>query len=144
MSVRTKYGNATLEELERSNRGEPAYDSHLVTECHRLRRVQLRLLTVENLRILIGQNIGLPFLMPLAIEQLEQDPLAEGDFYPGDLLCSVLCVEPKYWEGDAEARRKVAAIAERARKRVGAEEKAVVRAFEKAMSVFQSTQGKPR
>lgn len=47
-------------------------------------------------------------------------------------------------EGDAAARRKVAAIAERARERVGAEEKAVVRAFEKAMSVFQSTQRKPR
>lgn len=57
----------TLQELEQSDWGEPEFDSHLVTTCHRLRRVPLDQFTVEDLRIMIGQNIGLPFLVPMAV-----------------------------------------------------------------------------
>ena len=70
MSKKRRSRDATLEELEGKNWGEPLQSSHLVTECYRLRRVQLRELTVENLRIMIGQDIGLPFLMPLAVNRL--------------------------------------------------------------------------
>jgi hypothetical protein len=49
--------------------------------------------TVEDLRIMIGQQIGLWHLMPLTVAVLEQDPLAEGDFYAGDLLSSVISNE---------------------------------------------------
>ena len=148
MTSRHKYDNATLEELEQSNWGEPTYPSHLVTECHRLRRVQLRSLSVENLRILIGQNIGLPFLIPLAIEQLQQNPLAEGDFYPGDLLCAVLRAEPEFWASHADSRDEVRIICERARELAASEGKVVVRAIEEASAVFlaerqlQSQRGK--
>jgi len=48
----------TLEELEGERWGEATYPSHLVNECHRLRTVPLRLFTIENLRIMLGQNIG--------------------------------------------------------------------------------------
>lgn len=139
MSRRYKYENATLEELEQSNWGEPTYPSHLVRECHRLRRVQLRLLTIENLRILIGQNIGLPFLMPLALEQLEQNPLAEGDFYPGDLLCETLRVEADFWRAHAEERARLDGIVEGARKLAALEGEVVVRALDDALSQFTST-----
>jgi hypothetical protein len=110
-----------------------------VTECHRLRRVQLRLLTVENLRILIGQSIGLLFLIPLALEQLEKNPLAEGDFYPGDLLCAVLRVKADFWEVHAQLREQVGGIAGRARLLAASEGKVVVRAIEEALSVFASS-----
>ncbi|MGH8706949.1 MAG: contact-dependent growth inhibition system immunity protein [Burkholderiales bacterium] len=136
MKRQSKFDNATLEELERSNWGEPTYQSHLVTECHRLRRVQLRLLTLEDLRILIGQSIGLQFLVPLAVKQLQRNPLAEGDFFPGDLLCALLRVEPEFWEGHTDARNQVAAISERARELAAPEGKVVVRALEEALSVF--------
>jgi len=48
---------------------------------------------------MIGQRIALDHLVPRAIEILEVDPLAEGDFYPGDLLAAVLR-EPdrSYWQ----------------------------------------------
>lgn len=39
---------------------------------------------------MIGQEIALPYLIPLAIDVLQQEPLAEGDFYRGDLLASVI------------------------------------------------------
>lgn len=69
---------------------------------------------MENLRLLIGQNIGLPFLVPLAIEWLRQDPLAEGGCYAGDLLASVLRSEAAFWGTRSALRQEIAAIAERA------------------------------
>ena len=80
----------TLDELEGVVWGEPTYDSYLVRTCHRLRTKPVDEFTVEDLRIMIGQEIGLPHLVPRAVAVLEREPLAEGDFYPGDLLASVL------------------------------------------------------
>ncbi|MCB1067416.1 MAG: hypothetical protein KDK56_04440 [Simkania sp.] len=101
----------SLQELENSNWGEPKYPSHLVTECHRLRRVPLEEFTVENLRIMIGQNISLHFLIPLAIEYLEKDPLISGDMFEGDLLLAVLRSDPKFWEERPDLKHHVYDIA---------------------------------
>ncbi|MFC7276617.1 contact-dependent growth inhibition system immunity protein [Paractinoplanes rhizophilus] len=50
-------------------------------------------------------------LVPLALDQVEQDPLAEGDFYPGDLLDALIRRVPdSYWAG---ARRSTYARAHR-------------------------------
>ncbi len=46
---------------------------------------------------MIGQSIGLEYLVPIALNKLEVDCLAEGDFYPGDLLVSVLSIRSDYW-----------------------------------------------
>ena len=46
---------------------------------------------------MIGQNINLEFLIPLALEQLKKNILAEGNFYEGDLLNNVLTSEKEYW-----------------------------------------------
>lgn len=59
-------------------------------KCHRLRRKPLDQFVAEDLRIMIGQQIGLQYLLPRAIALLSADPLTEGDFYPGDLLKVVL------------------------------------------------------
>lgn len=87
----------SLEQLENDFWGEPEEGSFLIQECHRLRTVPIGEMTVENLRILIGQNMGLAYLVPIALSILEQNPWAEGDYYPGDLLKSVVSVEKKYW-----------------------------------------------
>lgn len=87
----------TLEELD-GERWEPSeYDSHVVRESHRLRSVPIGELSVEDLRLLLGQNFGTEWLIPLALARLVDDPLAEGDFYPGDLLESVLGTDAAYW-----------------------------------------------
>jgi hypothetical protein len=49
---------------------------------------------------MIGQNIGLPFLIPIAIKQLAKNILAEGDYYEGDLLKAVLTSEHVYWKNN--------------------------------------------
>ena len=66
----------TLTQLEHHDWGPPPYDSFLVKECHRLRHVPLRDLTVENLRMLVGQGISLVYTVPLALEQLA---ISRGD-----------------------------------------------------------------
>jgi hypothetical protein len=103
----------SLQELEQSDWGEPTYDSYLVTTVNRLRRVPLRQFTVEDLRIMIGQGIGLPFLVPLALEHLRNNPLVEGDYYPGDLLKSMLTADSTFWLEHSEWREEIREIAAR-------------------------------
>lgn len=62
---------------------------------------------------MIGQEIGLRWLIPLALAILEADPLAEGDFYPGDLLASVLRAPATFWENDSESRVRLELIVSR-------------------------------
>ena len=94
----------SVEELENSFWGDPEYNSHLVVSCHRLRKVPLKNLDAENLRMLIGQKIGLKYLVPLAIDFLEKDPFCSGDFYNGALLAVVLSIENDYWYESEENR----------------------------------------
>lgn len=100
----------TLEKLENSIWPNSDFDSHLVKRCHELRKIPLENFTIEDLRILIGQQIGLNFLIEIAIEKLSENVLAEGDFYPGDLLNSVIGIDKKYWAENWEQRILLAAI----------------------------------
>jgi hypothetical protein len=103
--------NKSLQQLDGQDWGEPSYDSHLVTECHRLRRVPLSRFSIEDLRIMIGQSIDLHYLVPLALERLRQKPLAEGDFYAGDLLAAVLRADAHFWHEHRDLQREVQQIA---------------------------------
>ena len=97
----------TLEQIEKEYWGEPTYDSYLVTTCHQLRKKPLKDFTTEDLRMLIGQNISLDLLIPLAYERLCQNIMASGDMYPGDLLQNVLSAEMAYWEKNPSLHRKI-------------------------------------
>ncbi|MEM9734449.1 MAG: contact-dependent growth inhibition system immunity protein [Pseudomonadota bacterium] len=79
-----------MEQLEKDVWEEPTFDSHPVLTCHALRKEPVRDFSIENLRIMIGQNIGLKYLVPKALELLKGNPLAAGDFFEGDLLLNVL------------------------------------------------------
>lgn len=103
----------SLQELEQSDWGEPTHDSNLVTTAHRLRRKPLAEFTVGDLRIMIGQGVGLSFLIPLAVERLEEDPLAEGNFYPGDLLQAVLRAGDAFWADNPDSFQRVHKIVRR-------------------------------
>ena len=72
--------------------------SYLIKTCNSLRKKQLQVFTTEDLRIMIGQEIGLYFLIPLAIETLADNLFAEGDMYEGDLLKNVLDLDTKFWD----------------------------------------------
>lgn len=95
--MKTFNRNKTLEQLEGEIWGKPPFRTHLVTTCYTLRKKPLSEFTVEDLRIKIGQNESLPYLIPLAIEVLTENPFAGGDYYNGDLLGSALSVKKDFW-----------------------------------------------
>lgn len=102
----------TLEQLEGEDWGEPDYDSHLVTETYRLRRKPLAEFTAEDLRVMIGQQIGLPHLVPLALDLLERDPFVSGDLFAGDLLRNVRRVPDPYWAEHPDQAARLARLPE--------------------------------
>jgi CDI immunity proteins len=70
----------------------------LIKRCHELRTKSLVDFTVDDLRVMIGQQIALNRLVPLAVERLRPEPLMTEDDYPADLLASVLGVNGALWE----------------------------------------------
>ena len=83
--------NQTLLDLEREKWSDPTMVwTPLTRRIRDLARIPLREFTVEDLRLLIGQERALDTLLPLALEELRRDPFAEGDMYVGDLLMTVL------------------------------------------------------
>lgn len=93
------YLRRTLEEIENDFWGDSDDDdSYLIKTVHKLRRKKIEDFETEDLRIMIGQDRGLSILVPLALQKLEENILAEGDYYEGDLLKSVLSCEKKFWE----------------------------------------------
>ncbi len=55
-------------------------------------------LSVEDLRLLIGQQIALGHTVPLALEILGSDPLASGDCDLGDRLEVTRQLPTDYWD----------------------------------------------
>ncbi|MCK0142526.1 contact-dependent growth inhibition system immunity protein [Aliiroseovarius sp. F20344] len=88
--------NKTLEEIDGQHWGTPCCASYIEATCASLRKKPLGQFTTEDLRIMIAQDIGAEVLKPFALEVLRQDPLAEGDYYPGDLLEAAT----KHWPDD--------------------------------------------
>ena len=66
--------------------------------CHALFRVPLGEFSDEDLRIMIGQNLGLRYLIPIALDRLQKNPWRAGDMYEGDLLAAVLRSSEGFWE----------------------------------------------
>lgn len=89
---------STLLELDGMPAGTEDLDSNLAERIAALYRKPLGELTIEDMRLLIGQEVGLKCLLPMAINEIERNPLAEGDYYPGDLLMSLLTISADLWD----------------------------------------------
>ncbi|MFG2053261.1 contact-dependent growth inhibition system immunity protein [Micromonospora sp. NPDC048930] len=101
----------TIEQLERDVWPDPGPDaSSLVSRCAQLRRKPLVDFTVEDLRIMLGQQVGVAALLPHAVRVLLRNPLAEGDYYPGDLLSTVLRLPESAWSDRRVERKQLAAV----------------------------------
>jgi len=102
----------SINELESRSPQPPKYDSYVESTRHRLRAKPIGSFTVEELRFMIGQRVGVQWLLPLALERLELDALSEGDMYPGDLLSAVLGLGAAHWAACPQLRVRVGAILE--------------------------------
>jgi hypothetical protein len=102
----------SLEQLDGDAWGDPPADAtRLVATVHELRRRPVSQLGVEDLRVLIGQQVGLAVLVPIALDVLAADPLAEGDFYPGDLLSAMVRLPADFWAAHPGWRARLGDIA---------------------------------
>ena len=90
--------NKSIEQLENDYwKDEIEFQSNLVINCHKYRKIPIKDLTIEQLRLLISQKIGIEYLTEIAIEKLGQNILGEGDLYEGDLLEAVLGLPIEFW-----------------------------------------------
>jgi hypothetical protein len=100
--------NQSLQALEGVDWGEPTYDSSLIIDCHRLRRVALKDFTDDDLARMIVQQISLPYLVPMAIDALRHRPCSSGElYYGGTLLSAVLSLEANFWKAHPTLAREV-------------------------------------
>lgn len=101
----------TLTQLEGDDWGPPPSDATgLVASVHRLRHVPVADLDAGALRVLLGQRVGVEFLVPRAIAVLRDEPLVEGSYYPGDLLVAVLSLPADYWAAHPGERAEMAEL----------------------------------
>jgi hypothetical protein len=101
----------SLEELEAQRRPEPPADAtYLVRAVHALRKRPVGELTVEELARLIGQYVGLAWLLPMAVELLRSEAVegAGGGWCDDDLLTAVITRGGSVWVGSPELALLVA------------------------------------
>lgn len=110
MKLDNNWRHKSLENLEKEEWKTLDSDSRLIRRTKELRKIPLDNFTVEDLRLMIGQNFGLDYLIPLAIEKLTADILAEGDFYKGDLLIAVVNSRPEYWDKSPDRKQELVGL----------------------------------
>jgi len=105
--------NKSIEQLENVYwKDEIEFPSNLVINCHKYRKIPIKDLTTEQLRLLISQKIGIEYLTELALEKLEENALAEGDIYEGDLLVAVSRIPAEFWTEKPEEFQKLERLVE--------------------------------
>jgi len=105
----TRLDEQTLEELDGQRWAPPEVETTLAQTVHRLRRVPLGQFEPRDLWTMIGQGVGLPYLIPKALVLLERDPFVEADLSTGDLLIQVFGVDDAFWQRSPELRRRAVA-----------------------------------
>jgi hypothetical protein len=99
--------NKSLEQLEKNFRADGYFPTPLVEKVFKYRKIPVGDLSIEQLRLLIGQNDGLTYLIPLAIEKLKENIFAEGDLYEGDLFAAVLTSDASFWKQNPTLKQGV-------------------------------------
>ena len=100
----------SIEELENDYWGEPTHDTYIIVTCHEARQKPIESLSDEEIRCLIGQKIGLKYLLPLAIELLEEDPLICVTHFEGDLLLALLRLDARDWADNQDELKNLKKI----------------------------------
>ena len=93
-----KKWNKSVEQLEKDIwKLNFEYPSELIEKVHIYRKVPIQYLTIEQLRFLTSQSIGLNHIIERIIFKLKNDILAKGDYYKGDLLVAISKVSLEEW-----------------------------------------------
>ncbi|MFJ3923443.1 contact-dependent growth inhibition system immunity protein [Streptomyces sp. NPDC090022] len=104
----------TLDELDPPRWAPPGSDAtRLVRKVHGLRQVPLGELGPADLHTLVSQQVALPYVLPLAVRLLLDEPMLDAYFYEGDLLLAAANVPASAWAlfPDLEARLRTVVMA---------------------------------
>ena len=101
MKIKNGWRQQSLETLENHYWGDPSTaPTNLVKRCIELSKVSVESFTLGDLRVMIGQKFGLQYLIPLAIEKLQDNIFVDAELYEGDLLENVLRIDTSYWHNN--------------------------------------------
>lgn len=110
----------TLLELDQTLHDPSRLDDDRAMAMRRLGNKPLRRLNPAEMRELIARNLGLPFLVPLAMERLAEEPFLEAQLHAGDLLTAVLEADTCFWIDNEELWCEMIPILEKAVERINA------------------------
>lgn len=94
-----------MEELEEDYWGPPSpHSTSLVRAVHELRQRPVENLEPDELARLVGQEVGLTWVLPPALELLLKTAPreSEGGWYDEDLLYAVLSISSDFWVSHPE------------------------------------------
>lgn len=119
----------SLLQLKREKFRDFSWDFHPFPSGYSLRHLPLEILTEEHMWILIRQSIGLDYLIVLALEKLEDNPLLKSRRTEGDLLSAVLLADALVWKRNPHYRQQVTRLWNRASVRILGKQTPEVRAL---------------
>lgn len=112
-ALENNWRQKSIENLEKSFWGQPPTDSTpLVEKVHRLRTIQIEKLEPKDIRLLIGQNVGLKYLITLALDILRNDLFIDAELYEGDLLQNVINVDRDFWKDHEDLNNQLDGLLE--------------------------------
>jgi len=112
----------SIEQLENNYwKKAPEFPTTLIEKCFEYRKIKLSELSIEQIRLLISQEIGIEFLIGIALKKLELNIIAEGNLYEGDLLVSVSKILPEFWNKNKSELEKLKIITEKDKEKIKTE-----------------------
>lgn len=111
--VRSRSG-WSLQQIEKADWGDPeTAPTGVIERVLMARRMPIGEMDLFYLRCLIGQDVGMQYLVPRAMDVIEVNPLEETRYYPGDLICSLLGCDPQFWINWPDLRDRLFEVIER-------------------------------
>jgi hypothetical protein len=108
----------TLEELTGLNAGDPRdAETPLVEWVMRSWKKPLCDLSDDEIGRLIVQKDGFPYILDLVWPKLENDPLFDGGYYPGDVLSNLIRCDPQVWNDRPDYLARLNLLYQRALRR---------------------------
>ena len=103
----------SIEELSGYYCFAPDFESNVVLRSHALRRKPLADLEPEDVRMGLIQQVGVSYLVPIAIDMVEQDPYVDVKNFPGEVTVALLAIPFEYWRSNEENRIRMQRVYER-------------------------------
>lgn len=97
----------SIAELENIECADCGIDSYVVRTSLNALKKPLNQLSIEEIRLLITQKIGVKYLLPVAVNSLEDDLFQEVTYYDGDLLNAVLNLPMSFWNDNKNEYEKM-------------------------------------